>query len=436
MQRGLPLDALDSRVVLLTYAFVFVPIGLVVALGEPAWVGVPLDDLSLEQYALVRLTGAVAFGAGLIGFALSRIASPVERRRTLLWFAIAHAWIVLMTFLMSAGLGTFAWGDIYWLVVIIAAGCLWLLAGWSRQAGDPEPLGAYIGLFGQRPMSGTERVRSEYEQKIGQLAAQEERHRLARDLHDSVKQQVFAIHTAAATVEARLASDPAGAREALAHVRGAARDAAAELDALLDQLEVTPLENDTLVEAIRRQCEAVRLRTGSNVTCEIGPLPPSAAFLPGAHLALSRIAQEALSNAARHARASRIRVALERVGSRVQLTVADNGTGYDSSRASVGMGLRNIRLRAEELGGEAHIGSQPGEGTTVLVTLPITDGEPRYYMKRASLMLAVFAFVFVTSGWSEGRGRLSLLIMVPVLVDGVRYLIAWRRARRLKAVAS
>jgi signal transduction histidine kinase len=437
MQRGLPLDALDSRVVLLVYAVVFTAVGLLVALWGLEWAGNPLSGLSFEQHAVVRIAGAIASGAGLTGFALSRIPSPVERRRMLLWFAIAHAWVVLVIFLWSPAFGGgFAWSDVYWLVVTAAAGCLWLLAGWGRQAGDPEPLGVYVGLFGQRPMSGTERVRSEYERQIGQLAAQEERHRLARDLHDSVKQQVFAIRTAAATAEARLSTDPNGAREALAHVRGAARDATAELDALLDQLEVTPLENDTLVEAIRRQCEAVRVRTGTEVTCRVGPLPPSAAFPPGAHLALSRITQEALSNAARHARASSIMVALEQVGSRVQLTVSDDGSGYSSPGAPSGMGLRNIRARAEELGGEAHIGSKPGEGTTVLVTLPFRDGEPGYYLKRAGLWLAIFGFFLVTGRWSEGRGRLSLIIMVPVLVDTVRYFIAWRRASRLKAAAS
>ncbi len=316
------------------------------------------------------------------------------------------------------------------------AGALWLFAGWARQAGDPQPLGQYIGLFGQHPVSGTERVRSQYEQQIRLFAAQEERNRLARDLHDSVKQQVFAIQTAAATAETRLATDPAGARTALAQVRESARDSMAELDVLLDQLQAAPLDNTGLVEVIRRQCEAVRLRTGADVACDIGTLPPNAALLPGTHQALARVVQEALSNAARHARATRVHVGLDRVGSHLQLTVSDNGSGYDADAESAGMGLRNIRARAEEIGGEAHVGTRPGEGTTILVTLPFADGVPRYYLKRTILYFAALGFFAFTAMDSmvRGRGRISvsLLFMVPVLVDVVRYLLAWRRARRLR----
>lgn len=431
MQRPIPFDALDSRVVLVGYALVVAPVGLFVGLVETAWPGAALRGVSLEHHAWLRMVGVVAAGAGLMGLALGQIGSPVDRRRALFWFAVAHAWIAAMAFLMSPRFGDTSTRSV---VFIAGAGALWLFAGWWRQAGDPEPLGVYVGLFGQKPASGTERVRSQYEQQIRLFAAQEERNRLARDLHDSVKQQVFAIQTAAATAEARLATDPSGARTALAQVREAARDSMAELDALLDQLQVAPLDNDSLVQVVRRQCEAVRLRTDTDVICEIGTLPPNAVLPPGTHLALARTTQEALSNAARHARASRIRVTLDRIGSYVRLRVSDNGSGYTADNVSAGMGLRNIRARADELGGETHITSRPGDGTTVLVMLPFADGAPRYYLKRTLLYLAVLAFFAFTSlvNWAQGRGRLSLLFMVPVLVDTVRYLLAWQRARRLR----
>jgi glucose-6-phosphate-specific signal transduction histidine kinase len=202
-------------------------------------------------------------------------------------------------------------------------------------------------------------------------------------------------------------------------------------------LRVTPIENAGLVEALKQQCEAVRVRTGAQVSVQIGSLPANNALPPGAHMALSRIAQEALSNAARHARASHIQLKLGRSGNRVELTVSDDGAGYAQDAAKAGMGLGNIRARAEEFGGEAHIGSKPGEGTTVFVTLPFADGDPGYYLRRAGLMSAVGLFFVITTirQWPEGRGRYSLIICVPILVDAIRYLIAWRRAKQLRSAA-
>jgi signal transduction histidine kinase len=324
--------------------------------------------------------------------------------------------------------------EVHWLLLVAGLSFMWLLAGLLREGGDPAPLGAYGGLFGPRPKSSTAVLKSQYARQMRQVGAQEERNRLARDLHDSVKQQIFAIQTAAATAETRLAADPDGARAALTAVRGAARDSMAEMDAMLDQLRATPLENAGLVDALRQQCEAVRIRTSVDVACEIGPLPPNDALPPGVHLALLRAAQEALSNAARHARASHVRVAIGRSGGRLELTVADDGKGFAVDRVTTGMGLRNIRERAAEFGGEAHIGSTPAGGTTVFISIPFEDANPTYYRNRAGVMLAVALFFLVTtiSRWPQGRGRFSLIILTPILLDGIRYLVAWRRAAGLQ----
>ena len=438
MPRAIPLDAMDSRTVLLGYAAFVVPLGLFVALWGTLWIGGPLNGLPYGLHSLVRMVGVVILGAGLMAFALSQVGDPLDRRRGLLWFVIAHGVVLLMAFLQSIAIWDASTRqELYWLFVAVGMGFLWLFIGWGRQGGDPEPLGVYAGLFGTHPPSGTERLKSQYEQQMRQAGAQEERSRLARDLHDSVKQHIFAIQTAAATAEARFSTDPDGARSALAQVRGAARDSMAEMDAMLDQLRVTPIENVGLVAALRQQAEAVRVRTGAEVIVEVGSLPASSAWPAGAHLALARIAQEALSNAARHARAAQIRVKLDRTGSRIALTVSDNGAGFPQDGAKAGMGLENIRTRAEDFGGDAHIGSKPGEGTTVFVTLPFADADPRYYLKRAGVMSAVcLFFVVATIGrWPQGRGRYSLIIVVPILVDAIRYLLAWRRATRLRAAS-
>ena len=247
-----------------------------------------------------------------------------------------------------------------------------LFATWIRPQGFGRASWA-----GQAPLnlraSGTRSRHSRYEEQMRQAAAQEERNRLARDLHDSIKQQLFAVSTAAATAEARFSADPAGALAAIGEVRGAARDSMAEMDALLDQLRITPLENTGLVDALTRQCEALRLRTGANIVCEVGALPPTVAMAPGAHLALFRMAQEALSNVARHSRASTVRVALQSHAGSVELEVADNGMGYRSDQHHMGMGLENIRARAEEFGGLVNIASSPGAGTRVTVAMPYAE---------------------------------------------------------------
>jgi signal transduction histidine kinase len=430
---------MDSRTVLVGYAAVVAPVGLFVALWGTLWIAGPLDGVPDGLHSVVRMIGTVILGAGLMSLVLSRIGDPLDRRRCLLWFSIAHAIVLLMAFTQSITIwDQSARREPYWLVVAAGVAFIWLLFGWVRQGGDPEPLGHYLGLFGTRPTSGGARLKSQYEQQMRQAGAQEERNRLARDLHDSVKQQIFAIQTAAATAEARFSSDPDGSRAALAQVRDAARDSMAEMDAMLDQLSVTPIENAGLVGAIRQQCEAVRLRTGAAVDCDIGPLPPNEALQPGVHLALFRAAQEALSNVARHARASRVRVALGRSGSRLELRVSDDGSGYRPDAVQTGMGLQNIRARASEFGGEAHIGSQPGQGTTVFISIPFADADPAYYLKRASIMFALVLFFGISTvgRWPQGRGRYTLIIFIPTVIDTVRYLIAWRRAKQLRAAVA
>ena len=106
-------------------------------------------------------------------------------------------------------------------------------------------------------------------------AVQAERNRLARDLHDSVKQQLFSISISAAAVRERLEKDPAGALAALADVQQSAQAAMVEIDALLHQLSPAPLATIRLIEALREQCEALGYRTGATVTTTFGTLPPT-----------------------------------------------------------------------------------------------------------------------------------------------------------------
>ena len=217
-------------------------------------------------------------------------------------------------------------------------------------------------------------------EEIGEAAARQERSRLARDLHDSIKQQLFSIKMSSATAEERWDRDSQGARAALADVRSSAQAAMVEMQAMLAQLRPEPLAAAGLVEALREQCEALGYRTGARVDFEVGDLPPAGRLPSGAEENLFRIAQEALSNVARHARAGAVRVRLESVESEedplLLLLIEDDGQGFDPRSPSSGMGLRNMRERVEALGGDLRIDSTPGEGTRLAAGVPLTSPAP------------------------------------------------------------
>ena len=135
-------------------------------------------------------------------------------------------------------------------------------------------------------------LRANLTARVHDTAAQQERNRLARELHDSIKQQIFGISMGAAAVEARWDSDPQGAKEALARVRRSAQEAMVEMDAVLQHLSPAPLEKVGLVQALRDQCKALGYRTGAEVAVQFGALPTDDQLPPGAQESLFRIAQE------------------------------------------------------------------------------------------------------------------------------------------------
>ena len=101
-----------------------------------------------------------------------------------------------------------------------------------------------------------------------------------------------------------------------------------EMEAMLEQLQAAPLENAGLVASVRKQCDALGFRTGARVTFDVGTLPADSALDPGTRQALFRVAQEALANVARHARARNISVSLGSIDGQLVLTVQDDGGGF------------------------------------------------------------------------------------------------------------
>ncbi len=226
-------------------------------------------------------------------------------------------------------------------------------------------------------LSEAEQQQSEWSRQLSEAAAQQERNRLARDLHDSIKQQIFSINVSAATAQARFETDPDGAQTALADVRTSARDALGEMEALLQNLRPVPLETVGLIEALRKQGEALQYRTGANVITEFGELPDAKHLPLGAQENLFRIAQEAMSNIARHARAQNVTLRLDTDADEetFSLTIIDDGQGFDAQAKQAGMGMKNMHSRAREMNVNLLVESLPQQGTRLHLSLPLRNAE-------------------------------------------------------------
>ncbi len=197
------------------------------------------------------------------------------------------------------------------------------------------------------------------------LASLEERNRLARDLHDSVKQQVFAISMQVRTAKLLLKSNTDEAQEHLQEAEQLVQKTQQELTSLVRELRPIALENKGLVIALRelvtdwsrQSCIKVSL----HIVCE--------QVLPFAlEEALFRVVQEALANVARHSGATTVSLSLLWEQDSIQLSISDNGNGFDIAMASdTGLGLSSMHERIEAIGGHIEIKSKLHGGTCIIV---------------------------------------------------------------------
>ncbi|MEA2531755.1 MAG: hypothetical protein QOG89_3399 [Thermomicrobiales bacterium] len=200
-------------------------------------------------------------------------------------------------------------------------------------------------------------------------AVVEERRRLARELHDSVSQVLYGIGLGAGVIREALGTDPELAAESADYVLSLVTAGTAELRSLIYELRPEALVEVGLVAALSEQATAVRTRHGLAVSATLGGEPD----VPmGVKEALYRVAQEALHNAVRHARAERVALRLGATADGLALEVADDGIGFDPTAAHPGrVGMRSMRERVERLGGTLSIDSEPGRGTRVRAEVPI-----------------------------------------------------------------
>jgi len=214
---------------------------------------------------------------------------------------------------------------------------------------------------------------AEMETRARMNAALEERQRLARELHDSVSQQLFAISMTATAVRRTLDQDFERARRQVELIEEMAAAAQSEMRALLLHLRPVQLAGKPLALAVRELVEEMRAKVPMEIVLQIDEDLP---LNRGVENHLFRLVQEAMSNTFRHARASRMEISLKRRGDAVQLLVQDNGVGFDpQAKRQTSYGLTNMEERASELGGSVRITSAPGKGTRVDIRIPLVRGE-------------------------------------------------------------
>jgi len=255
---------------------------------------------------------------------------------------------------------------------------------WVLDSGVPKygPDGSFSGYIGcvvditerkfaedltRESRVEVEKSHREIQQLAGRLisAHEDERQRLARELHDDLTQRLARLAIDAGRMESAV-----DAPEGMRLLREGLVRLSEDVHALSYRLHPSVLDDLGLVEALKAECDRVMRHGELRVDVEASAAP---GILPAeVSLCLFRVAQEALSNAARHAHASAVTVVLSSRSRGLRLAVSDNGSGFDPDgpRGRASLGLASMRERVRLLHGELDIKSTPGRGTTVVAWVP------------------------------------------------------------------
>jgi two-component system, NarL family, sensor histidine kinase UhpB len=212
-----------------------------------------------------------------------------------------------------------------------------------------------------------ERIEDE-RRRSGQLAMraqEEERRRLARDLHDEVNQALTAILL---RLEALAQETPPERAPELIELKRLVNQAMEELLNLARQLRPSALDDHGLVAALETQLKRFSARTGVEARLDTGGDPDRVAEV--VQTAIYRVAQEALTNVTRHAGATIVELVVAQTNGEVELRVSDDGRGFDPAVRGHGLGLVGMAERARLVGGELDVRSAPGGGTTITLRVP------------------------------------------------------------------
>jgi signal transduction histidine kinase len=215
-------------------------------------------------------------------------------------------------------------------------------------------------------------------EQVQRLAVVEERERISRDLHDGIIQAIYGVALSLEDVPTLMESDPLEAEVRVDRAIDSLNMAIREIRNFILGLRSELLHGADVVAGMATLAEEFAATGPADVDLDLGVDSEVMARLPMTHrVQLLQMTREALSNAARHARAKRIRLAMHANDGSLDLTVDDDGIGFDAANEPPAghLGLANLRQRAAALGGIMTIESSPGEGTHLSIRIPLTSEE-------------------------------------------------------------
>ncbi|HET6856342.1 MAG TPA: sensor histidine kinase [Streptomyces sp.] len=307
---------------------------------------------------MIYLGAGYPYGPVFITAAVACFSALVAGHRKAAWWSLGMLWLghllvshVLYRWLPPHGGQAAPWSQ----EVVVAA---WVVA----IAAAAELVRA------RREQWARDRVeRAEAEKR----RADEERLRIARELHDVLAHSISVINVQAGVGLALLDSDPEQARSALTTIKAASKEALGEVRQVLDTLRTPGDAPRAPAPGLDRLGELVEQASGAGLTVEVETEGVRAALPPGADLAAFRIIQEALTNVVRHSGSRSARVRLGYTPGRLDLRIDDEGPATGGHAGGSGNGLVGMRERAASLGGTIEAGPRPDGGFRVEVTLPL-----------------------------------------------------------------
>ncbi len=268
-------------------------------------------------------------------------------------------------------------GEIIWLHDLVSV---------DRENGEPRTLrGFMIDITERKQMDEAlreseatlRRKQKDIQDLAGKLltAQEEERRRLAREMHDDLTQRLAVLAIEAGKLEGQLESSGGGVPEKLRDMKEQMVKVAADVHAISRQLHPSILDDLGLVSAIESECTSFSEREGIRVKYESKNVP---AVLPkDVALCIYRIIQESLRNIAKHAQTREAHVILTGNDGGIHLSIKDTGIGFHPAqgRGKPGLGLASMEERVRLIQGDLSVQSRPGQGTVIEVRVPLTGGE-------------------------------------------------------------
>ncbi|MFJ9173407.1 sensor histidine kinase [Streptomyces sp. NPDC102360] len=307
----------------------------------------------------VYLGAGYPYGPVFLLVALACFSAIVAGRRWAAWAAAGVLWAGhllighwLYAYLPPPGDGPAGWGE----EGIVAA---WVLAVMA------------IAELARVRREQWQHARVERE-KAARRRADEERLRIARELHDVLAHSISVINVQAGVGLALLDTDPEQARTALTTIKSASKEALGEVRQVLDTLRTPGDAPRAPAPGLDRLPELVDQAAGAGLTVDVSTEGARAALPPGADLAAFRIVQEALTNVVRHSGSRHARVQLSYGDAAMTLTVDDDGPATRVEAGGSGNGLAGMRERAAALGGTIEAGPRADGGFRVVARLPFT----------------------------------------------------------------